>query len=412
MRKYLFRSLLASVCLILAACGGGGGGSSSSGSASSGGSSGGTTTPQNTQAIYVDAGPTKNAINEVFTTITLCSTINPSNCQTIDHILVDTGSYGLRVMSSVLSPTLNFNYVADTNGNILTECAQFADGSYTWGPLTKANLSVGAETASNLSFQIIGDTSSIPGATSQCSQNNTLIADNTVQSFGSNGVLGVGPFLHDCGTACASSSAPGFYYSCSRSACQPVTVATSSQLTNPVSLFPVDNNGVIISLPSVPLSGSTSVSGTMTFGIGTQTNNGLGSAKVITLNGLGQVTTNFNNNAFTSSFFDSGSNANFFNGINVPTCTSGFYCPSSVQSLTATVTGKNGTNSTIQFQVGNIDALYQANSALAAFGQSGAPYSGDTTSFDFGLPFFYGRTVFNAIENQSTPGGLGPYIAF
>ena len=30
----------------------------------------------------------------------------------------------------------------------------------------------------------------------------------------------------------------------------------------------------------------------------------------------------------------------------------------------------------------------------------------------WGLPFFFGRTVFTAIEGQTTPGGVGPYFAF
>ena len=34
-------------------------------------------------------------------------------------------------------------------------------------------------------------------------------------------------------------------------------------------------------------------------------------------------------------------------------------------------------------------------------------------SFDWGLPFFYGRRVYTAIEGTSQPGGLaGPYVAF
>jgi hypothetical protein len=32
--------------------------------------------------------------------------------------------------------------------------------------------------------------------------------------------------------------------------------------------------------------------------------------------------------------------------------------------------------------------------------------------FDWGLPFFYGRTVYTAIESQATPAGVGPYFAF
>jgi Protein of unknown function (DUF3443)/Protein of unknown function (DUF2844) len=33
-------------------------------------------------------------------------------------------------------------------------------------------------------------------------------------------------------------------------------------------------------------------------------------------------------------------------------------------------------------------------------------------SFDWGLPFFYGRNVYTAIDAANTPAGPGPYIAF
>jgi hypothetical protein len=33
-------------------------------------------------------------------------------------------------------------------------------------------------------------------------------------------------------------------------------------------------------------------------------------------------------------------------------------------------------------------------------------------SFDWGLPFFYGRRVATAIQGYSTSAGTGPYIAF
>jgi len=33
-------------------------------------------------------------------------------------------------------------------------------------------------------------------------------------------------------------------------------------------------------------------------------------------------------------------------------------------------------------------------------------------SFDLGLPFFYGRNVYTAIENLSAGGVAGPYFAY
>ena len=43
-------------------------------------------------------GPTGNYVNGLFATVTVCTPGN-TNCQTIDHVLVDTGSNGLRLLA-------------------------------------------------------------------------------------------------------------------------------------------------------------------------------------------------------------------------------------------------------------------------------------------------------------------------
>jgi hypothetical protein len=45
----------------------------------------------------------------------------------------------------------------------------------------------------------------------------------------------------------------------------------------------------------------------------------------------------------------------------------------------------------------------------SVFPTLGGPNPG---TFDWGLPFFYGRHVFVAIEGAPTPGGTGPYWAY
>ena len=32
--------------------------------------------------------------------------------------------------------------------------------------------------------------------------------------------------------------------------------------------------------------------------------------------------------------------------------------------------------------------------------------------FDLGMPFFFGRNIFTAVENGTTSGGTGPYFAY
>ena len=64
------------------------------------------TPTQNVQPITVNAGPANNYANGLFTSVTICVPGSTANCQTIDGVLVDTGSSGLRILSSALTLTL------------------------------------------------------------------------------------------------------------------------------------------------------------------------------------------------------------------------------------------------------------------------------------------------------------------
>jgi hypothetical protein len=83
-----------------------------------------------------------------------------------------------------------------------------------------------------------------------------------------------------------------------------------------------------------------------------------------------------------------------------------FYCPPSAVNLSGTVIGANGRQIVVPFQVANTESLVQTGNA--AFNNLG----GDFSIFDWGLPFFFGRTVFIGIEGQSSSLGTGPYFAF
>ncbi len=74
----------------------------------------------------------------------------------------------------------------------------------------------------------------------------------------------------------------------------------------------VDNNGVIVQLPSIPLGGSPSVNGSLILGIGTQSNNQPSGVTTFPANQSAEFTTTFNGTSYRSSFIDSGSNGLFF----------------------------------------------------------------------------------------------------
>ena len=109
-------AILAVLLVTLAACSGG-----SSSSASS--STGMTTTPppvvNNVQPVLMDYGPIVNGQfvglnNTLYTTVIICVP-GTSTCQSIDHVLVDTGSTGLRIPASVLALSLPFMTDAGNN---------------------------------------------------------------------------------------------------------------------------------------------------------------------------------------------------------------------------------------------------------------------------------------------------------
>jgi hypothetical protein len=410
------RAILLAVTMVAAfsACGG-------SGLAPSGG--GGTPTPPsgaNVQPVTVDNGPaalasTAPTVNTLYTSVTVCEP-NTTTCQTIDHIQVDTGSYGLRVIGSVLTG-VSLPAVVDSAHATLAECTPFVDGS-SWGPLRQADIKISGEVAMAQTIQVIGDASG-PAIPAGCSGT----PENTVATFGANGILGIGPFIQDCGAGCATQVTGNPYWACTSNAaasCAQTTVPTSSQVSNPVAAFPTDNNGISIQLPAVASAGAASVSGSLVFGIDTQSNNGLGNATVIGLNAsTGALTTQYNGSALTTSFIDSGSNGYFFADSTIPACpdNAAFFCPTATLNLTATLQGVNGTSATATFSIANADNLFAGNSAIAALSNLGGPVSatsgfGATDVFDWGLPFYFGRTVFTAIEQHTTTGGSGPYFAF
>jgi len=372
----------------------------------------------NTVALVVDSGSPQLSspyTNGLFTSVTLCMP-GTTTCQTIDHFLVDTGSVGVRVLESVLA--LPLPLLSPTDGTALAECSPFVDGS-AWGPVRLADVQLSQEVASSIPIQTIGESALARPAA--CS----AVAVDDLNSLGSNGILGVGVFPEDCGAACTSLAnlSPGSmpYFSCSTTSgdCTPAATPLTQQVAHPVASFPTDNNGVIIQLPCVPAQGSPLVHGVMIFGIGTEANNGLGSAQPLPLDLDGFVTTDYpeGGSPYTS-YLDSGSNALFFlnsatTGIS-PCPSKGlsqFYCPSSTISRTAEILSSAGAGVPIMFSVTNAAILPASSNAFSnlAGPMQGFPSNPQVPGFDWGLPFFFGRSVYTGISDQS---GAGAYFAF
>jgi len=373
--------------------------------------------------------------NIPYVSVKLCRP-GTATCATIDDVLVDTGSSGVRIMASALAAAgLALTVTPDPNNasNSIAECLPFADG-YTWGPIATADVSLAGELASAVSVNIIDDNGSYAATPpSSCTTvlSSSTTSLNSVQAFAANGVLGVGIADQDCGASCAdcanftngcNTSMSDLYYSCNTGSdsCAFTPVMQSAQVRNPVALFATDNNGVILALQAIPTAGQTGDSGTLTFGIATQSNNGLGTAFVLTTDSSGNFTTMFNGQTLSSSFIDSGSNGLYFPDSSIPVCPStssnpeanDFYCPNSTLSLMATNQNQADLTSVVNFQVSNESTINGAFYADAALGGPAASNAQLGSYFDFGLPFFYGNRVFTAIEGRPAGTEIGPFYAY
>jgi len=356
------------------------------------------------------AATSVNYPNKPCVSVTVCAPGSTTNCQTITDILLDTGSYGLRILSQAL--TVPLTQVASGSGQ-LAECIQFGDDSSEWGPVQMASVILGNEPAVLIPVHVVNYNSfGTPPRNSGCTTKNST-PDTSPSEAGFNGILGVGLFAQDCGSTCVT-SVIGQYYSCNGTTCTGTTVPNANQVINPVAALPVDNNGVLVQLPSVALGGAASVNGSLILGIGTQTNNQPTTVTEYPVDPtVGNFTTSFNGQTLTdASFIDSGSNALFFDDSTIAQCSSsssgsGYFCESPTTEFSATNSGYSGSPSgPVSFEIGNATNLFGTSSNV--FSELGGPGQG----FDWGLPFFFGRNIFVGIYGTSSTLGAGPYWAY
>ena len=413
--------------LLLAACGGGGGGSTAAtptapsyntdlsnvvpGDNTNLGGVAGLPSASGTNVAAVSIrqlpGSTTLTANSPYVTVTVCAP-GGGSCQSIQDVLIDTGSQGLRLYAGALqSSTLNALPAISSGSGTLAACAQFASG-YMWGSMRQAIVQIGGEaTTTAIPVQLMGDTA-LPAAPGACTAGGGVDFSSSFAGI-ANGILGISNFIHDCGSACAITASNGQYFTCSGGSCTGAVAALDKQGINPIDRFASDNNGSILALPGVPLpDGAASTSGSLIFGINTQANNTLGGGQLYPLDSSGNVAMTVNG-ATQSGFVDSGSNGYYLALDNVPTCGSGFYCPSLAFSLAVNLqlgSASYGPAQTIV--IGNASSMFQTqNTALP--GLAGPAAIGGLV--DLGLPFFYGRSIATGLEgtNASAPNG---YLAY
>jgi hypothetical protein len=159
--------------------------------------------------------------NEPLVSVTICTPnhTSASQCQVVSNILLDTGSSGLRIFGSAIGSNVQLNQetISTPDGTKnLAECALFGTGA-DWGPVQTGDLIFGNQTANNIPIHIINY--NFPGMPDFCAQQQP---DQDPCDAGYNGILGVAPFVADCGAGCASTNDQvneGIYLGCDGNGC-------------------------------------------------------------------------------------------------------------------------------------------------------------------------------------------------
>jgi hypothetical protein len=342
-------------------------------------------------------------VNEPCVAIKLCLP-GTNFCQIIDNILLDTGSYGLRVFKSTLS--LNFPNLTNSANRPYGTCALFGSGA-SWGSMARADIVLGnvfssGIKANNIPFQIID---------ANFAQSATLCNDGEVDespaTAGFNGILGVGFFAQDCGPGCANNVNNGLYFSCTGNSCTDTAMPLSGQTTNPVPFLSTHNNGYVIALPPVSPSGATSVEGVWILGIETATNNQ-------PYPGINTITTSSNygysqaiyQTRTTYGLLDTGTNGYAFFDSTLPTCNR-FYCVTG--SFTVSMLGYNNLAIQVPFNLVNLNSLSNSKNV---FNNIAFQLEAEDNIFILGLPFFLGKVIFFGVEGGASTLGNSYYWAW
>jgi hypothetical protein len=378
------------------------------------------TATANVVTITVDSGPAAAAgqINHPYVAVRVCAAGSETSCATIDHVLLDTGSTGLRLVRSVLTAqSLTLMTSTDAQGQTIEECMAF-NGGQTWGPVALADVILAGEKALKVPVQIMDDTQSGAPPPATCGENGSLI--NSVSGFGANGVLGLGVLAHDCGQGCVAPATPQpYYYGCTAAGvCTAENLALVDQVANVAVMFAGDNNGIQVNLPNlVNANGDAVVQGELIFGLSTQSDNALPATGLTVLgaDSTGHFTALYNGiGAALPTLIDSGTDAYAFDDPTIAPCTSGafigYYCPAVAPlSLFAVNTGigANNGSSTINFAIADPNSFM---AGAAAFIQLGG--GGGSTRFTWGMPFFYGRKVYFGFEERTAGSFTGPFYAY
>ncbi len=384
-------------------------------SCNNGGSSTANTAHDNVTSIIVDSGYNESGSNIPYVTVTICKP-GTLQCQVLDHVILDTGSTGFKIDQSQL--TLNDLPIITYSDLPLYECALYGAG-YLFGSLAYADIKLSGETAINIPIEIINDGSQ-DGVPTSCSNGVSFV---DLSALGAKAIIGINVISNPNNTYF-----PLVYTSSNQESysliADPNTIPVKLNV-NPIAAFIADNNGAILQLPFVDNTSNTPIDGTLTFGLNTQADNIVSESIYKLLGSPNQIDyigafIADSGELVTQAIFDSGTPVLAFYSTVINQCPesgdmAGYYCPDNgVQLWTSILTNYS---SGVVVPINELIESYAFSEKFSVVPFLGYMMDASENLTIYGLPAFFGRSIYlgfegNSTDRVNTPLGMAPAWGF
>lgn len=350
--------------------------------------------------ISIGSGLNGDGINTMYVSIILCTNNAGTNCQTIDNIILDTGSFGLKINKSALAESfvLQMPRVITSDDKMVYACNTFGSG-YVFAEEHYGVLKLDNTMTDDVIVQVIENspTAEIPDS---CIAKGPF--DN-FESFGANGILGVNPAisLNNSSILLYKKNVNGIYEALSLDDESRVPILNNNPLPN----LSNNNNGFVISIPPVTQNTNTNVSGTMILGVNTSSMNQVTDKTNLVVASEADLSSVCNSACFYSQItnpestipavFDSGTNGWVFMNDDLRQCSYGF-CPDTPFTWVSTVYSYDFAANE-SYQVTGVITKDENNPSGETVSFSVMPgwgYYNRSNETLYGSPFFFGKNVY------------------
>lgn len=357
--------------------------------------------------ISIGSGMNGYGINTMYVSITLCRDQSGTSCQTIDNIILDTGSFGLKINKSALPESFieTLPRVTTNDDQMVYACNTFGSG-YVFASEHYASLHLANDYTNNVVVQIIENapTDEIP---------NSCVAKgpfDNFENFGANGIIGVNPALtlSNSSILLYRKDVNGIYQALSESETSSVPILNQ----NPLPSLQHNNNGFVIAIPPTLQNTNTNIAGKLILGVNTGGNNLITKKTNLIVASESSLSTVCNSGCFYSKIenpestipavFDSGTNSWVFISNNIPICSYG-YCPESPFVWNSWVFSYNFAANESYQVTGIITKDEESGGEDLSFSvMPGWGYENTNNETLYGSPFFFGKNVYIVFPSKKS----------